>query len=197
MPLAAGQIKWRRGLRFLTRKRPLITRIAVPLLLLEDAWSGLTPHNPFDLTDPASAAGMALVVAGLALRTAAAGALRKRGVLTVSGPYRMIRNPLYVGSYLLMVGFCAILGDAGDLAFVMGPLLVLYLLKVEREEYSLATQHGLAWVEYARRTLRYVPRRWSHPLAGWQASLWRANREYRVGAATLAALVALAWWHGR
>ena len=195
MPLAAGQVKWRRGLRLLTRKRVLITRIAVPLLILEDVLTGLRPHNPFDASDFQAMTGLFLVIAGLTLRTLAAGALNKRGGLSIGGPYRMVRNPLYLGSYLIMCGFCTILGDVGDLAFVLGPLLVLYLLKVEREEHSLAVQHGAAWVEYARRTRRYLPRRPAKPLAGWQAGLWRANGEYRAAIASLAALVGLAWWH--
>jgi protein-S-isoprenylcysteine O-methyltransferase Ste14 len=195
MPLAAGQVKWRRGLRLLTRKRVLITRIAVPLLILQNVLGGLRPHNPFDASDLAAMTGLALVTAGLLLRALAAGALNKRGGLSVGGPYRMLRNPLYVGSYLIMCGFCTIIGDIGNLVFVLGPLLILYLLKVEREEHSLAVQHGAAWVEYAHQTLRYLPGRLANPLSGWQAGLWRANREYRVAAASLAALAGLACWH--
>src|SRR5688572_5891209 len=105
MPLAAGQVKWRRGLRLLTRKRVLITRIAVPLLILHNVLSGIRPHNPFDASDLVAMIGVALVAAGLFLRALAAGALNKRGGLSVGGPYRMLRNPLYVGSYLIMCGF--------------------------------------------------------------------------------------------
>src|SRR5437764_11942650 len=47
--------------------------------------------------------GFALV--GLAIRAWASGHIRKAKLLAVSGPYAYTRNPLYVGSFILGVGF--------------------------------------------------------------------------------------------
>ncbi len=52
---------------------------------------------------------VALVVLGCLLRSWAAGYLLKGKRTAVGGPYAYIRNPLYVGSFILGLGFCAAL----------------------------------------------------------------------------------------
>jgi len=41
---------------------------------------------------------------GLWVRARAAGHLHKQEILTVTGPYAFTRNPLYLGSFILMIG---------------------------------------------------------------------------------------------
>src|SRR5438477_3135981 len=52
--------------------------------------------------------GMAtlLVAAGCALRAWAAGYLLKGKRVAVGGPYAYVRNPLYLGSFMIGAGFC-------------------------------------------------------------------------------------------
>src|SRR5688500_18041734 len=50
-------------------------------------------------------AGFALVVFGEWVRMWAAGHLVKNKVLTVTGPYAYVKNPLYIGTFLCMAGF--------------------------------------------------------------------------------------------
>ena len=56
-------------------------------------------------TPSAIGIGAAIAAAGLVVRGAAAGHLRKLETLTTSGPYAWMRNPLYFGSALLAGGF--------------------------------------------------------------------------------------------
>jgi protein-S-isoprenylcysteine O-methyltransferase Ste14 len=49
--------------------------------------------------------GAAIAVPGLALRAWASGHLRKNDALATTGPYAYTRNPLYLGSFLMGVGF--------------------------------------------------------------------------------------------
>ena len=55
-------------------------------------------------TPAAIAEGAVLFALGAAVRTWAAGHIRKREVLAVTGPYAYTRNPLYFGSFLMACG---------------------------------------------------------------------------------------------
>jgi protein-S-isoprenylcysteine O-methyltransferase Ste14 len=55
-------------------------------------------------TPTALGIGFALVSAGEALRAWAAGYLRKNTELVTAGPYRYVRNPLYLGRVLIFTG---------------------------------------------------------------------------------------------
>src|SRR4051812_17386164 len=50
-------------------------------------------------------AGCLIVLPGVWLRTMAAGHVRKNAELTTSGPYAYTRNPLYLGSVIIAIGF--------------------------------------------------------------------------------------------
>src|SRR5262245_52859196 len=53
------------------------------------------------------AIGAPLATLGLVVRAWASGVLRKNQELTTSGPYAYTRNPLYAGSFLMLIG-CAV-----------------------------------------------------------------------------------------
>ena len=50
-------------------------------------------------------AGAIISIFGILIRAWASGHIRKNQNLAVSGPYAFTRNPLYLGSFLLGVGF--------------------------------------------------------------------------------------------
>lgn len=72
-----------------------IAGFPIPILLFFS-----NPELPFFI------AGMTLVVLGEGLRVWATGHLRKNQEVVTSGPYAFVRNPLYVGTYLIGMGFC-------------------------------------------------------------------------------------------
>ena len=181
--------------RIIMRRRVVLTSLIVVLMLAEDIWNGLRPHNVLDWTDHYTQVGIGLVVCGLALRTWAVGILRKGSQLTTTGPYRMMRNPLYLGSFLLMLGFATIIDDAENLWVILGPMLALYYFKVREEERGLAARFGAQWTAYSDCTPRLVPRRLSlDRTADWRMSQWMLSREYRAPLSVLAGLAALYVW---
>jgi protein-S-isoprenylcysteine O-methyltransferase Ste14 len=108
--------------------------------------------------------GALLVVAAAALRTWASAYMRTAVVkdqalhadrLVADGPYRYLRNPLYLGTLLLAVCFGLMASRLGFVVIV-GGLLVVVLRLIGREEAALARTQGTAYAEYVAQ----VPRLW-------------------------------------
>jgi protein-S-isoprenylcysteine O-methyltransferase Ste14 len=78
--------------------------------------------------------------------------------LVTDGPYAVVRNPLYLGNWLIAVGLCVI-AQLGWL-LVAGPLLafLLYYMAALAEEQNLLRQHGEAYTRYCEATSRFLPR---------------------------------------
>jgi protein-S-isoprenylcysteine O-methyltransferase Ste14 len=144
---APTESRWRRLADFLARRRVRISVFIFAALIIEDVLTGVKPHDIFNPRDWESVLGCGLVFAGLAVRSWAAGVLRKTRELTTTGPYALIRNPLYIGSFLIMSGFCALIDDAENIFFIVGPVAGLYLLQVLHEERLLAKLYESRWLE--------------------------------------------------
>ena len=79
------------------------------------------------------------------------------GPLVASGPFALLRNPLYVGNILLWVGF-AISARLLWLAPIIFVLLALeYHAIVRWEETLLESRLGQAYRDYAARVPRWIP----------------------------------------
>jgi protein-S-isoprenylcysteine O-methyltransferase Ste14 len=181
---------------FLIRRRILISAILFGLMIAKDVVYGPRPRDPFYLRNGVTVLGVLLVGGGLALRSWAAGILHKNAELTTAGPYGLIRNPLYVGSFSMMFGFCLLIGDPVNFLFILGPVLLIYVVQVRQEERLLATRFPQEWAAYAKSTPRFFPRlRRVGRSAEWQFSQWIHHREYQAIAASLAALAAIEVWH--
>ena len=88
------------------------------------------------------------------------------GVVVAGGPFRYVRNPLYLGSICVVAAVGFILPPTGALfvAVVLGVFLVRLILA---EEAFLSAQLGDAYLEYQRAVPRLFPRlRTSLPPAG-------------------------------
>jgi hypothetical protein len=101
--------------------------------------------------------GSVFVLAGLALRAAASGHIRKNRELTATGPYAYTRNPLYLGSILMALGFIVAarnpwIGLATLLMFVM-----VYLPVIRAEENYLRSVFA-DYDQYAAQVPRLFPR---------------------------------------
>jgi protein-S-isoprenylcysteine O-methyltransferase Ste14 len=75
--------------------------------------------------------------------------------LVADGPYRHLRNPLYLGNLLLAIGFALMASRPGSVVLILGNLLIVLRL-IGREEAALAEAQG----EPYRAFLAAVPRLW-------------------------------------
>ena len=103
---------WEAIADFLVVRRVTISLFVFGMLLLKDIVTGARPHDTWNLHDPFAMTGLVLVLVGLGIRSWAAGVIKKTKVLATTGPYRLCRHPLYLGSLLMMLGFCIIVSNA-------------------------------------------------------------------------------------
>ena len=123
--------------------------------------------------------GLPLVAAGMALRWWAAGSVRKSRQLAIGGPYAHLRNPLYAGSFLMLLGFCAMLDHSLLWAVLPAGFAWLYWGTVRKEEQELAQKFGDRYRSYARAVPRFLPR-WQ-PYRGGDATDFDWRHAYANG----------------
>ncbi len=134
---------------------------------------------------PTLAAGLLVAAAGLGLRIWSAGHLEKWQQLAVSGPYRFTRNPLYLGSFLMGLGFTVASGRFVLFILFLFLFVLLYRPVMQREEKELCELYGENYRLYRRRVSLFFP--WK-PLALGESQksssfqwdrVWN-NREYNA-----------------
>lgn len=77
--------------------------------------------------------------------------------LVVKGPYRYVRNPMYLGAALALVG-AALFYETGVLwAYAAGFLLLMHGFVVLYEEPILRRTFGEAYADYSRKVGRWWP----------------------------------------
>ena len=79
------------------------------------------------------------------------------GAVMAAGPYRYMRNPLYLGGWFMMAAISLLLTPSGALLMVV-LIGIFYLRLVLGEEAFLAEKLGEPYREYLRAVPRIVPR---------------------------------------
>jgi protein-S-isoprenylcysteine O-methyltransferase Ste14 len=88
------------------------------------------------------------------------------GAVMADGPYRFMRNPLYLGGWFMMIAVSLLMPPSGAL-FTVVLLTVFYLRLILGEEAFLAGKLGQPYEQYLRAVPRLIPRlRSSLPPAG-------------------------------
>ena len=192
-PWATMLVQW------LIRRRIAISLIGFTSLISLNIWVvRAVPCNPLALGNPLVAVALSAITLGLLIRTWSAGTLNKSRELTTTGPYALVRNPLYIGSFSMMFGFCLLCHDWPTLLFVAGPVTWLYWIQVRSEEQRLSGLFPAQWPGYAARVPRFIPRCWlREPQAwqGWSSGMWLMNREYQALLASVGGLLAIYGWY--
>jgi protein-S-isoprenylcysteine O-methyltransferase Ste14 len=74
------------------------------------------------------------------------------------GPYRWVRNPIYIGAFLIVTGEAWLFVSVPLLAYDLALGLGFHLLVVAYEEPSLRRRFGEEYERYRRAVPRWVPR---------------------------------------
>ena len=126
--------------------------------------------------------GGAIAVVGLLIRAWASGHIRKNQNLAVSGPYAYTRNPLYLGSFILGVGFTIASGVWWLGLIFIALFLGIYLPVMRGEAKELTEIFGAEYAGYARRVPLFFPRpiTYKKSNANFDFNLYLRYREYQA-----------------
>jgi len=125
-------------------------------------------------------AGSLIVAAGLAIRAIASGQLRKNEDLATSGPYSYTRNPLYLGSILIGIGF-ALAARSLSIWILLATMFTAIYVPVIRSEEAFLRARFPGFELYAQLVPRLLPRWSSESLtANFSRALYLKHREYNA-----------------
>jgi protein-S-isoprenylcysteine O-methyltransferase Ste14 len=113
--------------------------------------------------------GFVLAVAGGALAATCVALFVTRGQGTpapfdppqrfvASGPYRYVRNPMYVGAICVLLGAGLVVQSPAIVLLAAGFWLLAHLFVVLYEEPALAHRFGESYVRYRSQVSRWLPR---------------------------------------
>src|SRR5271157_403001 len=126
-------------------------------------------------------AGILIAAMGLAIRVLASGHVQKNRELTTTGPYAYVRNPLYLGSIIMALGFAIAARDAW-VAIVLVVFFFAVYVPVIRGEQNYLREHFAGYEEYTRSVPSLLPRTiwFKGATEGFSRELYLRHREYNA-----------------
>lgn len=114
------------------------------LLLLVCAWFA-APAGDIRMV-----AGFLMAAVGQLWRIYAAGVIYKNKKLASTGAYSLVRHPLYLGNFLILVGFAIAGGNWVVMAVVAFFFLFYYPAAIRYEDHKLESIFGEEWRNWSR-----------------------------------------------
>jgi protein-S-isoprenylcysteine O-methyltransferase Ste14 len=138
------------------------------------------------------AIGTLIAIPGILLRALASGHVKKNEELTTSGPYAYTRNPLYLGSLIMAVGFASA-ARSGWVLLAMAVMFLVIYVPVIRSEEAFLRQKFPNFDNYARTVPRLLPHLspYRPSASAFSAELYWQHREYNAILGTVAVIAIL------
>jgi len=101
--------------------------------------------------------GFIVSMIGEAIQVWCFASLNKETELAANGPYILLRNPMYVGRYFLILGLLLLTGSV-SLLIIYTIIYYFYMVnRVKREEAVLINIFGTPYENYCREVNRFMP----------------------------------------
>lgn len=137
--------------------------LCAPLILVTAPLS----KDPSVLHELLPAIGHALVIIGIMIRifTSLYSGGRKNAVLLTEGPFSIVRNPLYVGSFLAVAGLGLVTSSIVITLLLGAVFFFVHSYTVLKEEQFLQAQFGDDYSRYLKTVPRWIPAfsKWKNP----------------------------------
>jgi len=101
--------------------------------------------------------GLAVSFLGQIFRIYAAGYIFKNKQLAKTGPYALVRHPLYLGNFLILVGFAIASANPYVLLGMVAFFLIWYPAAITYEDSKLENIFGDEWREWGQSRRAIIP----------------------------------------
>jgi len=143
-------------------------------------------------------AGFAIAAVGVLVRALASGHIRKNAELAITGPYAYTRNPLYLGSIIIAIGFTIAARNVWIGIGALAMFAFIYLPVITAEEKYLRSAFP-GYARYASEVPRFLPRLTPYRAeaavddgsAQFSSALYLRHREYNAALGAVLMLGAL------
>ena len=128
------------------------SRQAVGILLIAvfSYWAGPRPNSFWP--------GVIVAVIGILFRLWASGFVMKNKELATTGPYSLVRHPLYTGNIIMLVGYCLASGEVWTWAAGGFFLWFWYPPAISYEDKKLHRIFGDSWLVWSSKTPALIPK---------------------------------------
>lgn len=133
--------------------------------------------------------GFVLIVFGALLRMSARGHKKycsNQGyALVTDGPYKFVRNPMYLGTFLICVGFIFPLFPLWTIAIFSTVFYLRFIVQIKKEEETLLGKFGTAYRDYCQKVSVFIPTVKSFTHVAWSEvfpwkHLWSTKEKYSL-----------------
>jgi len=124
--------------------------------------------------------GFIFIMSGVFFRAWASGHILKDRELATKGPYSIMRNPLYFGSFLIGVGIAIAANQLTCWLITVGYFIFFYTFLIIVEHKHLLRLFGDEYRQWASSTGIFFPRLRKIRENAFDIALYMKNREYRV-----------------
>jgi protein-S-isoprenylcysteine O-methyltransferase Ste14 len=140
----------------------LFLLIAALVLASDRLWPFHLPGQLVLLSWPLFVGGMLLIISAVATFMRFAHASGAPGDaparLVTAGPFRLVRNPIYIGAALLLFAVAFYRQSPSFLLMAVGFVISIDAYVRRVEELRLEARFGKAYAEYKREVPRWIPR---------------------------------------
>jgi protein-S-isoprenylcysteine O-methyltransferase Ste14 len=143
-----------------------IILIIIVIFILRTGGLGLLTNMIILYYLPLSVAGVVVVACGIgfaiwARRTLSSNwsatiVLKKGQTLTKTGPYSIVRHPIYTGMFFGAIGSFVAIGNIITLIWAVG-IIIFVLNRVRVEEKLMSEKFGKEYTEYQKETKKIIP----------------------------------------
>ncbi len=113
------------------------------------------------LRNTCAVVGFVFIIFGALLRMSARGfkmsASQQSSALVTTGPYKLVRNPMYLGTFLVGVGFIFPLFPLWTIAIFSVVFYLRFIIQIKKEQEFLLKSFGQSYADYCKKVPAFIP----------------------------------------